>query len=93
MAEITTQGMHNLLPMRGALVRDALSWSKYIGAALQRYGDRSDVLIAQHNWPVWGTENIQDYLKKQRDAYKFVHDQTVRLMNHGYVAGEIAEAI
>ena len=93
MAEITTQGMHNLLPMRGALVRDALSWSKYIGAALQRYGDRSDVLIAQHNWPVWGPEKIQDYLKKQRDAYKFVHDQTVRLMNHGYVAGEIAEAI
>ena len=93
MAEITTQGMHNLLPMRGALVRDALSWSKYIGGALQRYGDRSDVLIAQHNWPVWGTGKIQDYLKKQRDAYKFVHDQTVRLMNHGYVAGEIAEAI
>ena len=93
MAEITTQGMHNLLPMRGALVRNALAWSKYIGGALQRYGTVSDVLIAQHNWPVWGAERIQDFLKKQRDTYKFVHDQTVRLLNHGYVAGEIAEII
>jgi len=93
MAEITTQGMHNLLPMRGALVRNALAWSKYIGGALQRYGTVSDVLIAQHNWPVWDGERIRDFLKKQRDTYKFLHDQTVRLLNHGYVAGEIAEII
>jgi alkyl sulfatase BDS1-like metallo-beta-lactamase superfamily hydrolase len=93
MAEIATQSMHNLLPMRGALVRDALSWSKYIGGALQRYGAQSDVVIAQHNWPVWGSERVQDFLKKQRDTYKFIHDQTVRLMNHGYVATEIADAI
>lgn len=93
MAEISTQNFHNLLPMRGALVRDALAWSRYIGGALQRYGDRSDILIAQHHWPVWGGERIQGFLKKQRDAYKFVHDQTVRLMNHGYVGSEIAETI
>ena len=93
MAEIATQNMHNLLPIRGALVRDALSWSKYIGGALQRYGARSDVVIAQHTWPVWGTQRVQDYLKKQRDTYKFIHDQTVRLMNQGYVGTEIAEAI
>jgi alkyl sulfatase BDS1-like metallo-beta-lactamase superfamily hydrolase len=93
MTEITTQNMHNLLPMRGALVRDALSWSKYIGLALHRYGSRSDVLIAQHNWPVWGSERVQGFLKKQRDTYKYVHDQTVRLMNQGYVGAEIAEVL
>ena len=93
MTEIATQNMHNLLPMRGALVRDALSWSKYIGGALQRYGTGSDVVIAQHNWPVWGSQRVQDFLKKQRDTYKFVHDQTVRLMNQGYVGAEIAEVI
>lgn len=93
MTEIATQNMHNLLPMRGALVRDALSWSKYIGGALHRYGDKADVLIAQHNWPVWGAERLQTTLKNQRDAYKFLHDQTVRLMNHGYVAAEIADVI
>jgi alkyl sulfatase BDS1-like metallo-beta-lactamase superfamily hydrolase len=93
MAEIATQNFHNLLPMRGALVRDSLSWSKYIGGALRRYGDSSDVLIAQHNWPVWTGERVRDFLSKQRDAYKFVHDQTVRLMNHGYVGAEIAEMV
>ena len=93
MAEITTQNMHNLLPMRGALVRDALAWSKYIGGALQRYGAKSDVLIAQHNWPVWGGERVQAFLKKQRDTYKYVHDQTVRLMNLGYTGPEIAETL
>lgn len=93
MAEITSQNFHNLLPMRGAQVRDALAWSKYIGGALHRYGARSDVLIAQHNWPVWGSERAQAFLKKQRDTYKYVHDQTVRLMNHGYVGAEIAEGL
>jgi alkyl sulfatase BDS1-like metallo-beta-lactamase superfamily hydrolase len=93
MAEIATQNMHNLLPIRGAQARDALSWSKYIGGALQRYGDGSDVVIAQHNWPVWGGQRVRDFLKKQRDTYKFIHDQTVRLMNHGYVGTEIADAI
>ncbi|HYA35735.1 MAG TPA: alkyl sulfatase dimerization domain-containing protein, partial [Candidatus Binataceae bacterium] len=93
MTEIATQNFHNLLPMRGALVRDALQWSKYIGGALRRYGDVSEVLIAQHNWPVWGGDRVREFLGRQRDAYKFVHDQTVRLMNHGYVGTEIAEMI
>ena len=93
MAEITSQNMHNLLPMRGALVRDALSWSKYIGGALQRYGAKSEVVIGQHNWPVWSSERVQAFLKKQRDTYKFVHDQTLRLMNNGYVGAEIADMI
>jgi alkyl sulfatase BDS1-like metallo-beta-lactamase superfamily hydrolase len=92
-AEITSQNFHNLLPMRGAHVRDALAWSKYIGGALQRYGDASDVLIAQHNWPVWGSERVREFLQAQRDAYKYLHDQAVRLLNLGYTAGEAAEAI
>lgn len=93
MAEIATQNFHNLLPLRGAQVRNPLEWSKYIGGALQRYGAKSEVMIAQHNWPVWGSSDVQAFLKKQRDAYKFVHDQTVRLMNQGYVGAEIAEVI
>ncbi|MGC2305050.1 alkyl/aryl-sulfatase [Candidatus Binatus sp.] len=93
MTEITTQNFHNLLPMRGALVRDSLAWSKYIGGALHRYGGSSEVLIAQHNWPVWSGARVRGFLRKQRDAYKFVHDQTVRLMNYGYVGAEIAEMI
>jgi alkyl sulfatase BDS1-like metallo-beta-lactamase superfamily hydrolase len=93
MTEITTQNFHNLLPMRGALVRDSLAWSKYIGGALHRYGASSDVLIAQHNWPVWSGDRVCAFLRKQRDAYKFVHDQTVRLMNYGYVGAEIAEMV
>jgi len=93
MTEITTQNFHNLLPMRGALVRDSLAWSKYIGGALHRYGSSSDILIAQHNWPVWGGDRVRAFLRKQRDAYKFVHDQTLRLMNYGYVGAEIAEMV
>ncbi|HUO05604.1 MAG TPA: alkyl sulfatase dimerization domain-containing protein [Candidatus Binataceae bacterium] len=93
MTEIATQNFHNLLPMRGALVRDSLAWSKYIGGALHRYGASSEVMIAQHNWPVWGGDRIRGYLRKQRDAYKFVHDQTVRLMNHGYIGTEIGEMV
>ena len=93
MTEITTQNFHNLLPMRGALVRDSLAWSKYIGGALHRYGASSEILIAQHNWPVWSGDRVRGFLRKQRDAYKFVHDQTVRLMNHGYVGAEIAEMV
>lgn len=93
MAEIVTHGLHNLLPMRGAQVRDALAWSRHIAGALQRYGGQAEVMIAQHHWPVWGGERLREMLRKQRDAYKFLHDQTVRLMNHGYSASEIAEAI
>lgn len=93
MAEISSQNFHNLLPMRGALVRDALAWSKYLGLALQHYGQGSDVLIAQHHWPVWGTEAVVEFLDQQRSAYKYVHDQAVRLLNHGYNAAEAAEVI
>ncbi|MBL8351986.1 MAG: MBL fold metallo-hydrolase [Burkholderiaceae bacterium] len=93
MTEISSQNFHNLLPLRGAQVRDALAWSHYLDGALQRYGEQSDVLIAQHHWPVWGGEAVDGFLRRQRDLYKYVHDQTVRLMNHGLLAGEIAEQL
>ncbi|MCC2096782.1 MAG: MBL fold metallo-hydrolase [Hyphomicrobiales bacterium] len=93
MAELTTRTFHNLLPFRGAEVRDSLAWSKYINEALVRFGDRTDILIAQHQWPAFGREAVQDYLASQRDLYRFVHDQSVRLLNQGYTAPEIAEHI
>ena len=93
MTEISSQNFHNLLPLRGAQVRDALAWSRYLDGALQRYGAASDVLIAQHHWPVWGGSAIDGFLRRQRDLYRYVHDQTLRLMNHGLLAAEIAETL
>ena len=93
MTEISSQNFHNLLPLRGAQARDALAWARYLDGALQRYGGQCDVLIAQHHWPVWGGEAIDGFLRRQRDLYKYVHDQTVRLMNHGCLAAEIAELL
>jgi hypothetical protein len=93
MAENTTHLFHNLLPFRGAEVRDPLAWSKYINEALELFADRADVLMGQHHWPVWGTGRIKSYMTSQRDLYKYVHDQTLRLMNHGLTAPEIAEAL
>ena len=93
MTEISSQNFHNLLPLRGAQARDALAWSRYLDGALQRYGAQCDVLIAQHHWPVWGGAAIDGFLRRQRDLYKYVHDQTVRLMNHGRLAAEIAELL
>jgi alkyl sulfatase BDS1-like metallo-beta-lactamase superfamily hydrolase len=85
--------MHNLYALRGAEVRDARLWSSYINESLDRYGDRTDVLIAQHQWPTWGAENIAAFLKKQRDMYKFIHDQSVRLINRAYTPNDIAETL
>lgn len=93
MAEDTSHTMHNLYTIRGAEIRDGRKWSKYINEALQRYGERTDMLIAQHHWPTFGNERIVSFLKKQRDLYKFIHDQSVRLLNHGYTPAEIAERL
>ncbi len=93
MAENATHTLHNLLPLRGTEVRDAKGWSKFIGEALDRFGGDAQVLIAQHHWPTWGNTRVTHALRTQRDLYKFVHDQSVRLMNHGYAPSEIAEAL
>ncbi|MDP9712692.1 UNVERIFIED_ORG: alkyl sulfatase BDS1-like metallo-beta-lactamase superfamily hydrolase [Pseudomonas fluorescens] len=91
-AELLTQTMHNLLPIRGAKVRDALRWSDYMQIALDELGD-TEVYFGQHNWPIWGNERIREFITKHRDVYKYLHDQTVRLMNAGYTPNEIADKI
>lgn len=93
MAENATRHLHNFCPLRGAVVRDPRLWSNYIAQAIELFGSHSEVLIGQHHWPTWGQERISDFLSKQRDLYKFIHDQSVRLMNHGYRPAEIAEAL
>jgi alkyl sulfatase BDS1-like metallo-beta-lactamase superfamily hydrolase len=93
LAENCTHNFHNLLPFRGADVRDALAWSKYLNEALQMWGGKADAMCGQHHWPVWGQERIDTMIRQQRDLYKFAHDQTIRLMNHGLTATEIAETI
>ena len=93
MAENATHTLHNLLPLRGTEVRDANSWSHYISDALERFGPDALVLIAQHHWPVWGNDRVLQRLRNQRDLYKYVHDQTVRMMDQGFTPAEIAEAL
>lgn len=92
-AENATHVMHNILTPRGALVRDAKAWSRYLDDGLVRYGERSDVLIASHNWPTWGSQEIQSFLADQRDMYAFLNDRTLHLANQGYTPMEIAEAM
>jgi alkyl sulfatase BDS1-like metallo-beta-lactamase superfamily hydrolase len=91
-AEMMSHTLHNLYTLRGAKVRDALKWSDYLDQALSYTAD-SDVIFTQHHWPVWGKENIRNSIIKQRDAYKFIHDQTVRMMNAGLTGPEIADKI
>lgn len=91
-AENLSQQMHNLLPMRGAKVRDALRWSTYMQQALDNLGD-TEVYFGQHNWPVWGNARIAELITMHRDVYKYLHDQTVRLINAGYTPNELAEMI
>jgi alkyl sulfatase BDS1-like metallo-beta-lactamase superfamily hydrolase len=93
LAENCTHNFHNLLPFRGADVRDALAWSRYLGEALAMWGGKAEAMCGQHHWPVWGKARIDTMILQQRDLYKFAHDQTIRLMNHGLTAAEIAETI
>lgn len=89
-AENAVHCMHNVLTPRGALVRDALGWSKYIDEAIELFADRSDAMFAQHHWPRWGKERLVAYLGQHRDMYRYLHDQTLRLANRGLTPTEIA---
>ena len=91
-AENLSQTMHNLLPIRGAKVRDALRWATYMEQALEQTRE-AEVYIASHHWPIWGNANIQQFITMHRDVYKYTHDQTVRLMNAGYTPSEIADKV
>lgn len=90
MAENATHTQHNVLTLRGALVRDAKVWAQYLDDALVRYGDKAEVLFAQHHWPTWGGARIREYLADQRDMYAFLDSQTLRLINQGLTPTEIA---
>ena len=93
MAENSTNTMHNILTLRGAQVRDALKWANFLNETIDLYGKRVESKFQSHHWPIWGHAKIVDYWKKQRDLYKYIHDQSVNLMNKGYTGVEIANMI
>ncbi|MCQ4210939.1 alkyl/aryl-sulfatase [Streptomyces longispororuber] len=93
LAENATHNMHNVLTLRGALVRDARIWARYLDEALTLFEGQYDVAFASHHWPTWGEENVAAFLGAQRDLYAYLHDQTLRLLNQGLTGPEIAETI
>ena len=92
-AEEINRTLHNLLTLRGAKVRNGQLWSKYIDRAITECGDQVEVSFSTHHWPTWGNKNIVAYWEKQRDLYRYLHDQTLHLANQGYTPREIAEMI
>jgi alkyl sulfatase BDS1-like metallo-beta-lactamase superfamily hydrolase len=93
MAEITSHHLHNVYTPRGAQVRDALAWAAQINESIELFGHRLEIQFASHHWPIWGQDRAVDYLEKQRDLYKYIHDQTLRLANKGFNKEEIAERV
>jgi alkyl sulfatase BDS1-like metallo-beta-lactamase superfamily hydrolase len=93
MAEIATHTLHNVYTLRGAKVRDAQAWSRHINDALRLFGGEADVVFASHHWPTWGNAAVVAFLRGQRDLYRYIHDETLRLANHGFGPAEIAEMI
>lgn len=91
LSEVMTKHMHNVYTIRGAKMRDALGWSKYANEALDMFPD-AEVAFASHHWPTWGSDNIRAYMAKQRDTYRFIHDQAMNLANKGHVMDEIGDA-
>jgi alkyl sulfatase BDS1-like metallo-beta-lactamase superfamily hydrolase len=90
-AEIATCSLHNILTPRGAKVRDAHAWAGFLNEAVNLYGDRSDTIASSHCWPRFGQSEVRGWLSGQRDNYRYLHDQTVRMMNKGMTQAEIAE--
>lgn len=93
MAENATHTMHNLLTLRGALVRDPHVWSRYLTESINLYARNADLVFSSHHWPIWGADKVVEFLSVQRDLYAYLNDQTLRLLNQGYVGSEIAEML
>ncbi|HYB16615.1 MAG TPA: alkyl sulfatase dimerization domain-containing protein [Streptosporangiaceae bacterium] len=91
MAENATHTLHNILTLRGAVVRDPHSWARYLTEAIELFGGQADVVFASHHWPTWGRERALEFVGLQRDLYAYLHDQTMRMLNQGYTGAEIAE--
>lgn len=92
-SEMSTCSLHNILTPRGAKVRDTRAWAGFLDEAAQTWAPRSDTLISSHCWPRFGTGEVVGSLTAQRDNYRYLHDQSVRLMNQGATQAEIAEAL
>jgi alkyl sulfatase BDS1-like metallo-beta-lactamase superfamily hydrolase len=91
-AEDVVHTLHNTYTLRGAKIRNPLAWSKYINQALDMWGDRAEVIFAQHHWPTWDNENVVELMERQRDLYRYINDQTLRMTNQGMSFSEISEA-
>lgn len=92
-AEDAVHTQHNVYSLRGAKVRSAYNWAKYLREANDRWGDEAEVLYAPHHWPIWGKERVSEHLTRQSAAYKYINDQSIRLANSGYDMIEAAEMI
>ena len=92
-AENTSHTLHNILTIRGAQVRDAHGWARYLTETIDLFGEDLDLVFASHHWPTWGRERAVEFLSMQRDMYLYLHDQTLRLMNSGLTGSEIAETM
>ena len=92
-AENTSHTLHNILTLRGAVIRDAHAWAHYLTETIDIWGDDLDVVFASHHWPTWGRDRAVEFLAMQRDMYLYLHDQTLRLINQGYVGAEISEML
>jgi alkyl sulfatase BDS1-like metallo-beta-lactamase superfamily hydrolase len=90
-AEDCTHTLHNTYSLRGAKIREPLPWSKYLNHVLATWGEKAEVMFAQHHWPTFGNAEVKALLKSQRDLYRYINDETLRLANHGYQMDEIAE--
>jgi alkyl sulfatase BDS1-like metallo-beta-lactamase superfamily hydrolase len=93
MAENATHNLHNILTLRGAQVRDARMWARYLAEAVELFVDDTDVAFASHHWPTWERDNVERFIHEQRDLYAYLHDQTLRHMNKGLIGSEIAEIL
>ncbi len=92
-AENINHTLHNLYTLRGAKVRDGQKWSHYIDLSIEKWGKDVEVAFAPHHWPTWGNDTIVKFMERQRDMYRFIHDQTLRLANQGYTPRELSDMI
>jgi alkyl sulfatase BDS1-like metallo-beta-lactamase superfamily hydrolase len=92
-AENTSHTLHNILTLRGAVIRDAHAWAHYLTETIDLWGAELEVVFASHHWPTWERARAVEFLAMQRDMYLYLHDQTLRMINQGYLAAEIAEVL
>ncbi|WP_052441206.1 alkyl/aryl-sulfatase [Streptacidiphilus anmyonensis] len=92
-AEDAVHTMHNIYTLRGAEIRDAAGWWKKLDESIELFGAETDVVMAQHHWPRWGNADVVAFLEQQRDAYKYLHDQSLRLANHGHTLAELGDLV